>query len=191
VAFLERALLLEPRGGRAKGDIARVNALLGDWSLVEPLYASTPVDEAEVNGVWFLRARLALWRGDVVWAARAVSEMPASFALRGAIEGFCGVITTRVVPEWLITMIDSFGKVTGRVRRRPIFFRQLRAEMLAYAGDEGAALAAIEDAATLGLIDIVWLDHCPLFKAMRGSRRFAEARATVAERAARVLEAFT
>jgi hypothetical protein len=88
-------------------------------------------------------------------------------------------------------LMDSLGKVTGRVRRRPIFFRQMKAEVLAYIGDEGGALSAIEDAASLGLIDVVWLDHCPLFRAMRGSRRYAEARKQVAERAALVLEAFT
>ena len=88
-------------------------------------------------------------------------------------------------------MVETLGKVTGRVRRRPLFFRQLKAEALAYVGDEGGALAAIEDAASLGLLDLVWMDRCPLFQAMRGSRRFAEARAQVAERAALVLEAFT
>ncbi|MGO8994495.1 MAG: protein kinase domain-containing protein [Polyangiaceae bacterium] len=191
IAFLERALLLEPRIGRARGDIARVSALLGDWSQVEPLYSTTPKDEAEQNGVWFLRARIALWRRDVEWAARALGEMPASLGLRAPIEGLCGIITTGVIPESLTTLVDSLGKVTGRVRRRPIFYRQLKAEALAYVGHEGGALATIEDAATLGLIDVVWLDHCPLFKAMRGSRRFAEARQQVAERASLVLEAFT
>jgi TolB-like protein len=191
VAFLERALLLEPRIGRARGDIVRVRALLGEWSEVEPLYSTMPADEAEQNGVWFMRARIALWRGDVDWATRAMLEMPASFALRAPVEGLCGVITTRVVPESIMTLLDTLGKVTGRVRRRPIFFRQLRAEALAYVGDEAGALLAIEDAASLGLIDIVWLDHCPLFNAMRGSRRFAAPREAVAERAALVLEAFT
>ena len=191
IAFLERALLLEPRIGRARGDIARVSALLGDWPQVEPLYAVTPIDEAEQNGVWFLRARIAMWRRDVEWAKRAMTEMSPALALRAPIEGLCGLMTTGVVPESLVTLVDSLGKVTGRVRRRPIFFRQVKAESLAYVGDEGGALAAIEDAAALGLIDVVWLDRCPLFEVLRGSRRFAEARAQVAERASLVLEAFT
>jgi serine/threonine-protein kinase len=117
--------------------------------------------------------------------------MPQSFALRAPVEGLCTVIATRTIPETLVALVDSLGKVTGRVRRRPIFFRQMKAEVMAYTGDEGGALSTIEDAASLGLIDIVWLDRCPLFGAMRGSRRFAEVRAQVAERAALVLEAFT
>jgi serine/threonine-protein kinase len=192
IAFLERALLLEPRIGRARGDIVRVSALLGDWARVEAaLYATAPKSEVEQNGLWFLRARLALWRRDVDWATRALHEIPQELALRESVEGLCGIITTSAVPESLTAMVDSLGKVTGRVRRRPIFFRQIKAEVLAYVGEEGGALSAIEDAASLGLIDIVWLDHCPLFRALRGSRRYAAAREQVAERAALVLEAFT
>jgi eukaryotic-like serine/threonine-protein kinase len=191
IAFLERALLLEPRIVRARGDIARVRALLGDWPQVEPLYTVTPRDDEEESGLWFLRARIALWRRDVDWAKRAAKELPPNLALRAPVEGLCGIIATNVVPESLLTMVETLGKVTGRVRRRPIFFRQLKAEVLAYVGDEARALATIEDAASLGLIDVVWLDHCPLFEAMRGSSRFAEARKRVAERASLVLEAFT
>ncbi len=191
LAFLERALLLEPRIGRARGDIARVSALREDWAKVEPLYASTPQDETEQNGVWFLRARIAMWRGDAAWAGRAPSEMPPSLALRAPIEGVCTVITTRVLPASLLALIDSLGKVTGRVRRRPVFFRQLKAEVLAAVGDDAGALAAIADATTLGLIDVVWLDHCPLFRGVRGARQFVDARAAVAQRASLVLEAFT
>jgi serine/threonine-protein kinase len=88
-------------------------------------------------------------------------------------------------------MIDGLGKVTGRVRRRPIFFRQMRAEACAYAGDRDAALTALEEAAALGLIDLVWLDRCPLFEALHPDARFAQVKTGVAARAELVLEAFT
>jgi serine/threonine-protein kinase len=77
------------------------------------------------------------------------------------------------------------------VRRRPLFFRQLKAEALAYVGDKKGAIATIDDAASLGLLDVVWLDHCPLFDALRSDARFTHARAQVGERAALVLETFT
>jgi serine/threonine protein kinase/Flp pilus assembly protein TadD len=191
IAFLERALLLEPRIGRARGDIARVSALLGDWSRVEPLYDVVPSDENEESGVWFLRARIAMWRGDVEWAARAPDEIPLTLPLRVPVEGLCRIIVTRAIPDSFGALVDSLGKVTGRVRRRPIFFRQLKAEGLAYVGNEEGSLAAIEEAAALGLIDIVWLDRCPLFDPFRSGRRFVALRVQVAERASRVLEAFT
>jgi serine/threonine protein kinase/tetratricopeptide (TPR) repeat protein len=191
VAFLERALLLEPRIARARGDVARVSALLGDWARVEPFYAFSPQDEAEQSGVWFLRARIALWRRDVAWAARAMTEMPQGIALQAAVEGLCSLIRTGALSDTLTSAIDSLGRVTGRVRRRPVFFRQLKAEVLAYAGDEAGALAAIEEAEALGLLDLVWLDHCPVLRSLSAARRMKSVRASVADRASLVLEAFT
>jgi tetratricopeptide (TPR) repeat protein len=191
IAFLERALLLEPRIGRARADILRVSALLGDWHRAETLYSAIPASEVEQNGLWFLRARIALWRRDVEWALVAAREMPKGLSLRENVEGLCAIISTSTIADGVTARIDALGKVTGRVRRRPIFFRQLKAEILAYVADEDGALAAIEDAAALGLIDVVWLDHCPLFRAMRGSRRYAAAHKLVADRAVQVLEAFT
>jgi len=103
----------------------------------------------------------------------------------------CGIILERRVPEDLVALADNLGKITGRVRRRPLFYRQLKAEVFAYAGDVERAIAAIDEATSLGLIDVVWLDRCPLFASLRNNARFVELRAQVAERAALVLEAFT
>jgi serine/threonine-protein kinase len=100
------------------------------------------------------------------------------------------MLQAREIPTALAAALDTFGKVTGRVRRRPIFYRQLKAEALAYVGQAEAASAAIEDAASLGLIDIVWVDRCPLFDALKDSPVFAKARARVAALATRVLDAF-
>ena len=192
IAFLERAILLEPRMFRAKGDVTRVNALLGDWSRASALNKSSPRDEAELNFTWFLRARLGLWRGDVAWATAARVELAGmTFAFAPTVAAICELIQTRQLPPVLGEMIDGLGKVTGRVRRRPIFFRQMRAEACAYAGDRDAALTALEDAAALGLIDLVWLDRCPLFEALHADARFAQVRTGVAARAELVLEAFT
>ena len=177
---------------RARGDVARVSALLGDWTKADGLYATTPRDEAERSFVWFLRARLAMWRSDAAWAASARKQMTEpSFPLASVVDAICDGIVNRSAPEPVLQVIESMGKVTGRVRRRPIFFRQLRAEVLAHAGDAQGALAAIEEAAQLGLIDLVWLDRCPLFVGLREIPSFLAARAVVNERASRVLEAFT
>jgi serine/threonine-protein kinase len=192
IAFLERALLLEPRMFRTKGDVVRVSALLGEWGRLEALNHSHPRGEAEQSFTWFLRARLAMWRGDTAWAKAAQQELAkADFALAPTIVAICEVIQARAVPSMLVEMVDAMGRVTGRVRRRPIFFRQLRAEVSAYVGDPEGAIGALEDAGALGLIDLVWLDRCPLFDPLRADPRIVQVRADVADRAALVLEAFT
>jgi len=192
ISFFERAIMLEPRMFRAKGDVVRVSALLGDWSLTKAFYASSPQDDAEANFVWFTRARLAMWRADETWAAAHRARL-ASMNLMVApmAAAMCGIILERRVPEDLVALADNLGKITGRVRRRPLFYRQLKAEVFAYAGDVERAIAAIDEATSLGLIDVVWLDRCPLFASLRNNARFVELRAQVAERAALVLEAFT
>src|SRR5207247_2029037 len=69
IAFLERALVLEPAMFRARMDIARVSMLLGEGSKADDLYAAPREDgEAEANAYWFPRARIALWRGEEEWA---------------------------------------------------------------------------------------------------------------------------
>jgi tetratricopeptide (TPR) repeat protein len=192
LAFLERALLLEPSMLRTKLDIARVSALAGDWSKAESLYDDLPQEPNEQNAYWFPRARLAIWNGDGVWAEWAKIELaPLTFTLRPPVEAICELILTKQLPESLREALDSLGKITGRVRRRPIFFRQLKAEAYAYVGDDDVALLALDEAASLGLIDVVWLDRCPLFASLRRDERFAEIRARVEARASRVLDALT
>jgi serine/threonine-protein kinase len=191
-AFLERAILLEPSLYRAKLDVARVSALMGDWSKAEALYEDPPRDASEHASFWFPRARLALWKGDGVWAEWAKLELlQHTFSMRTPIEAICELILTRTIPDPLRVLVDSLGKITGRVRRRPIFFRQMKAEAHAYVGEDDVVLLALDEAATLGLIDVVWLDRCPLFDSLRRDDRFVAIRARVEAKAARVLDAFT
>jgi hypothetical protein len=51
--------------------------------------------------------------------------------------------------------------------------------------DQG--LSAIEKAVDLGLLDIGWLDHCPLLQQLASSDRFQKMRERVAVRAREVL----
>ena len=52
------------------------------------------------------------------------------------------------------------------------------------------ALDTLGKAANLGLMDVVWMDHCPLLLRVSGHARFRLLRAQVAAQAARVLAAF-
>ncbi|HEY2514946.1 MAG TPA: protein kinase [Polyangiaceae bacterium] len=191
LAFLERALLLDPRIVRARLDVIRIAALLGDRSAADRLSSFVGADEAEQSGIWFLGARLAMWRGDAAWAERARAKMPAALPLRESLLALCGVVASRRAEPAFLQIADTLGKVTGRVRRRPLFFRQIKAEALAYAGDSSGALSAIEEAASLGLLDLLWLDRCALFAPLRTEPRFRAAREQVHERASRVLDALT
>jgi hypothetical protein len=67
---------------------------------------------------------------------------------------------------------------------------QLLTEVALVRREPDLALEPLGVAARKGLMDIVWLDHCPLFGQLVDDPRFAPIRARVAERATRVLAAF-
>jgi len=72
----------------------------------------------------------------------------------------------------------------GAAPRFRTFMGQILVELLAAAGDFDTALAELEVIAELPLVDVLWLDGCPLLAALRKEPRFAAVRAVVAARAA-------
>ena len=190
LAALRTAIQLEPSNERARGDMTRLSAFLGDWGPLETL-----VDHGEVapgtEGVFFvLAARLALWKRDRELVERLRARADAvDFAFKLPVIAMTDLVLTGVLSKSLVGLAEGWGKVAGRALRRPIFFRQLSAEVAAYCGMIDAAVAAVESADELGLIDIVWVDRCPLFAILDGDERFSAARERVRARAAAVLAA--
>ncbi len=190
LSSLRMAVRLEPSNLRARGDAVRMHALLGDYQPVDQL-VDHAAEAGGTEGVTFvLAARLALWKRDVELLKRLqAATRDLDYAFKGAVGELIGLGLTGQITPALLDLGRTWGKVTGRAMRRPAFFQQLAAEVQAYAGRDDGALAAIEAADRLGLIDIAWLDRCPLFAGLRTSPRFVTARHRVAARAAEVLDA--
>jgi hypothetical protein len=74
--------------------------------------------------------------------------------------------------------------------RMQVLGLQLMTETALALGSPDLALRALAKAADFGLIDITWLDGCPLFSPLAPDLRWRVIRDEVAERAARVLAAF-
>ncbi len=75
---------------------------------------------------------------------------------------------------------------TGAARRR-VFFKQIHAEISAFARDEQTTLRVLEEAVDLGFYDVQWFDLCPLLESLRGTLRFEALHHVVRERAIAVL----
>jgi len=74
--------------------------------------------------------------------------------------------------------------------RRITYFRQIEIELALYVGDEKRALSSLLLCARSGLIDLLWLDLCPLLIPFQATPEFQATRTIVEERAARILEAY-
>jgi hypothetical protein len=84
--------------------------------------------------------------------------------------------------------MDLFDSAASVLMAR--FFLQLAAEAHVLVGDRRGALEAVRRATQASLYDVAWMDLCPLLAEIRDDPVFVEARRTVAERAARVEEAY-
>ena len=77
----------------------------------------------------------------------------------------------------------------GSLRRR-MFFMQMEAELFAFMGDVENAMVSLKRAASSGLIDFGWIDHCPLLGELRRDPSFPSIRAQVKQRADEILDAY-
>jgi serine/threonine-protein kinase len=93
------------------------------------------------------------------------------------------------LPEGAPTLDGLQASVEGAPRRR-VLFCQMYAELHAYLGDTEGTLEGLHCASGAGLIDVFWMDRCPLFDPLRGDARFAAARMPVARRADEILDAY-
>jgi hypothetical protein len=189
VQCLTAAVSLEPSIDQAQGDLLRARALMGDWSAFEAALEQAVPVTAQSNMLFFLLARLSMWRRDPAAGATLRKLMAGrELALQRELSGMIRVLETGELPNEVLAVIDTWGKVAGRSRRRPMFFRQLAAEVQAFVGQRERTLLALREADAFGLIDVTWADRCPLFEPFRDDPIFREARDRIAARAKDVLD---
>ena len=188
VAILRAAAALDPAVDLSTGDLLRGRVLAGETGAYEDALLREPADDTS-RVHYFLLARLAAWRRDARGAAILREQVVRRrFDLREEVLRMLELVETGKPPEGMQAELARWGRVVGRARRRPMFFRQLAAETRAFIGDEAAALQSLAEADALGLVDVTWADRCPIFEAMRGSPLFIAVRDRIAARAKESLD---
>ena len=192
---LETAAGLDP--GRAQiiaTDLVRLDALANQWEAADRRLAALLADPdpavAQLGAA--STARLAGWRRDL----QGVITAGSSFTPRVGDNAPRMVVFVRDtyargsmdLDEWA-RLRDGF-LAEDKPRRMQIFGLQLLTEMSAVLGEPERSLEALARSIDLGLIDLTWLDACPVFHGLRGDPRWQAMRAEVAARATRVLAAF-
>ena len=191
----ETAIGLDP--GRAQivaSDLARLEALSGQWDSADARVASllSDPDPAMVQLGHVLRARFAAWRGrgdDMLESAAMFAPRMGEGASR--ISDFMSQLarTGNVPPDAWQRFLGQFSGA-DQPQRQQLMGLQLLSEGALMFDRYEVALDTLSIAASRGLMDRVWLDHCPLFLKIAKQPRYLDLRVQVAQRAQRVLAAF-
>ena len=186
------ALALDP--GRAQVidmDLARIDALLGDWASatarMQRLLADPDQPIAQLGAV--VETRLAGWRGDrdavLVASTRFLPRV--DHAGPGSLLAFIRESAragSLDLDAWRSLALQFAA--AGRPRRPQVFSFQLLAEVAVSVGTTELVLEVLDQAQSAGLLDVFWLDRCPLFAPLRQLPAFIATRDRVAARAHRV-----
>jgi serine/threonine-protein kinase len=183
---LHTAMSLEARMRWPRWEIARAQLLQGD-----PLMANQLLEEharsTDREIYWTFPARLALWRknvelgrADLARAGDGLAALPRYL--------YMTLVDGQPREEDAETLRQIAVDPNGRTRRRT-FFHQVLAEVAAYRGDLAGSLAALREAAALGLADVLWIDGCPILDPIRGQAGFIELRQQVADAARLIIDA--
>ncbi|MEP6860091.1 MAG: protein kinase [Deltaproteobacteria bacterium] len=191
----ETAMGLDP--GRAQiiaSDLARLEGLSGEWdsadARVRGLLADP--DPAMIQLGHVLRARLAAWRGrgtDMLESAAVFAPNMGGGASKIA-EFMTQLAVTGTVHAGAWQKFLAMFSGVDQPQRQQLMGLQLLTEGALMFDRFDVALDTLSVATSRGLMDRVWLDHCPLFLKVSKQPRYHELRAQVAQRSQRVLAAF-
>jgi hypothetical protein len=190
----ETAIGLDP--GRSKvisADLARIDALHGRWAEADARCHQllTDPDPSVATLGWVFEARFAGWRNDRATMLAAADRFVPRVENADHVLAFVQqtIATGRIDPaQW--EQLEQLFTRPERPRRMQVMGLQLLAEMALVLGHPDRAMTALGRAADMGLIDVTWLNGCPLFAPFTGDPAWRAIRDEVARRAARVLAAF-
>jgi serine/threonine-protein kinase len=185
IDHIRLALDLDPMLVGGLYDIARMQALHGEWdAYAETIEEFTERLEKGSVIAMMLRLRVAGWRRDEREIKRCIAktrDIPAGPTSRPVVLISAGLSGRRIDDEMVDELLDEReGRLNPRYATVTL---QVIAEVCAFQGDLDRAMYMITKAADLVLVDIDWIDRCPLFEELRARPEFAPARAKVKARA--------
>jgi tetratricopeptide (TPR) repeat protein len=186
IAMLQRALANEPRMAQAKQAIARAQALLGDYDAASEIMGALPEHPVEIVPYLLMRARIALWRDDRNMLAGldvAVQRAALSRPSKETAMGLLHFVRTRSLSPDVRVAMQALLPVDKRFApRQRAFHGQLRVEIQLSAGEIEGAMTDLRLADSNSLLDILWLDRCPVFDRWRAAPEFMTIRESTAGR---------
>ncbi|MBX3229489.1 MAG: protein kinase [Labilithrix sp.] len=193
VAYLRRASSMDGENIALRYQVARIHSILGDRAMMKQELGPMPSHPGDL-AMWFiLLARDCMWYRDAQLAAemrKAVASANIPATARLGIEQMLGIPLGGSRDYLERKNLDRILPVdASRTPRRASFNAQLRAETFGAIDDVAGMFESLRYADGNSLVDVVWLDRCPLFDVIRREPEFVTLRERVGVRARRVLVA--
>jgi eukaryotic-like serine/threonine-protein kinase len=186
VRHLEAAIAIEP-SMPARWELPRARALLGQFDRAREAadqWTRSTSDSSQFH--FFARLRLAMWLRDRAWIEGLAGDLA---RLEGDVVQVAPLIHL-VLRGGPLPSLPRIGPLAGEGGwRQRTFFRQIKTELHAFVGDVPAALVELAEADAAGLIDMAWLERCPLLEPLRGDPAYARVHASVQARVAPIIDA--
>jgi serine/threonine-protein kinase len=174
----ELVLALEPFQRHAYVELSRLYALQGEFGRAHALLRASLEKLGESFIVRTSQIRFAGWQRlpPPVFAIDALPERatPSFLLLVRMLKGYR--------PNQEERQLLQRETTNQEPSRQELLFSQVLAELAQYDGRSEEALSHLERAAQRGLLDLSWLDRCPLFTEFHSHASFVKARALVEAR---------
>jgi len=176
---VEAALDIDPSLHAGYYERARYHGLYGDPVLFEDL--SKHLYSLNERVLWGqLEVRVGAWRHEPDRIRRGLEALVRSpHPIAGPLSLYARVVLRDIAPPPGFGIGNTEFSVSPRVRSIAL---QMQAEALAAIGEIEAAATCVASAATTVLVDLDWMDRCPLLEPVRQNEKFAEWRRAVALR---------
>ncbi len=184
---IDLAIRLDPNSINAYIERARTHALTGDRVRADEDLAKAAAIGGEAS-IAIAHMRLAVWFDDRPMAARCADLLEKNRA-GAAWDKAVPLLRSVAAGTYWEHAVPAFRAMADGARNAPrhrATMLQLAAEYFASSGKVEETLVALEEAAQLPLVDLLWLDRCPVFATLRELPRFARVRAQVSARAAQL-----
>ncbi len=181
---LRLATQLDPSPQLALTAIARHHALEGEWEAFDA--ASRELSAVGFVGYPFLAARAATWRGDLETVRRTIAgeaNTAAPFVRVAMLYG--RAVLGEADPQDLPAILEATAQGPMSPRFRALV-AQCVCEIRAARGDVEGAEEKLREAVAFELVDLAWLERCPVLAPLRDRSAWREALPIVRERAERI-----
>ncbi len=186
-ARLRTALSIDPSILTPRWELVRMYALLHDFGRADALLDVPTEGMTSRLAKFLMRMRLSVWRGQDHPDLDDPPAIGPEFGALSISQEIRAMVRTHELPEPYRETLDRSAAASEAGSRRRVLFFQINAEIYAYVFEVDRSLACVRESIDAGLLDLVWMDRCPVLDPVRKDARFAALRAEVDARARRVL----